>query len=235
MIAPAPNHDSDREEFSGRAVVTSTTAASASGRGSPEDDDCQKTADVLSFLSITKVCLKAVIDYLVQQKVPKTLVSEIVRASPEAALLMWPSVPSSLPRSLRTVEMDSLRRQIVTLTDSFNLCQAVKSGKGTGSDKRLRIVTAMLGQVFCGAQGATLAFVTTATMLADALTLVDCPLLLAAMNARRHVFVISDSSTGVKTTLPMLSELMPTLKMAIGSQLIRSAESHSGSSGPCTD
>ena len=83
---------------------------------------------------------------------------------------MWPSVPSTLPRSLWTVEMDSLRRPIVTLSDSFNLCQAVKSDKGTGSDKRLRIVTAMLRQVFCGAQGATLAFVTTATMLADALT-----------------------------------------------------------------
>ena len=56
----------------------------------------------------------------------------------------------------------------------------------------------MLRQVFCGAQGATLAFVTTATMLADALTkaLVHCPSLLAAMNARRYVFVTSDSSTG---------------------------------------
>ena len=83
---------------------------------------------------------------------------------------VWPSVPTSLPRSLRTVEMDSLRRPIVTLSGSFNLCQTVKSDKGTGSDKRLRIVTAMLRQVFCGAQGATLASVTTATMLADALT-----------------------------------------------------------------
>ena len=121
-------------------------------------------------------------------------------------------------------------RPIVTLSDSFNLCQAVKSDKGTGSDKRLRIVTAMLRQVFCGAQGATLAFVTTATMLADALTkaLVHCPSLLAAMNARRHVFVTSDSSKGVKTTLSMPSEPTPTLKMAIGS------ESHSGRSGPCT-
>ena len=43
----------------------------------------------------------------------------------------WPSVPCSLPRSLRTVEMDSLRRPIVTLSDSFNLGQAVKSDKGT--------------------------------------------------------------------------------------------------------
>ena len=74
----------------------------------------------------------------------------------------------ALPRSLRTVEMDSLRRPIVTLSDSFNLCQSVMSDKGTRSDKRLRMVTAMLRQVFCGAQGATHAFVTTATMLADA-------------------------------------------------------------------
>ena len=146
---------------------------------------------------------------------------------------MWPSVSSSLPRSLRTVEMDSLRRPIVTLSDSFNLCQAVKSDKGTGSDKRLRIVTAMLRQVFCGAQGATLAFV---TMFADALTkvLVHCPSLLAAMNARRYVFVTSDSSTVMKTTLPMPSEPVPTLKMAIESQLIQSAEPQSGRSGPST-
>ena len=122
--------------------------------------------------------------------------------------------------------MDSLRRPIVTLSDSINLCQGVKSDKGTGSHERLQIVTAMLWQVFSGAQGATLAFVTTATMLAGALTkaLVHCPSLLAAINARRHVFVTSDSSTSVKTSLPMPSEPMPTLKMAIGSQLIRSEE-----------
>ena len=122
--------------------------------------------------------------------------------------------------------MDSLRRPIVTLSDSFNLCQSVKSEKGTGSDKRLRIVTAILRQSFSDAHGSTLAFVTTATKLADALTkaLVHCPSLLAAMNARRHVFVTSETNTRVKTTLPMSSEPTPTLKMAIGSQLIRSAE-----------
>ena len=99
--------------------------------------------------------------------------------------------------------MNSLRQPIVTLSDSFNLCQAVKSVKGTGSDKRLRIVTAMLRQFLCGAQGSTLAFVTTATMLADALTqaLVHCPSLLAAMNARRYVFVTSESSTSVEDNL----------------------------------
>ena len=57
-IAPAPYHDSDREEFSGRAVITSTTAASASARGSPECDDCQKTADFSSCLSISELSQK---------------------------------------------------------------------------------------------------------------------------------------------------------------------------------
>ena len=137
---------------------------------------------------------------------------------------------------VRTVEMDSLHRSIVTLSDFFNLCQAVKSDKGTGSAKRLRIVTAMLRQVFCGAQGATLAFVTTATMLADALTkpLVHCPSLLAAMNARRYVFVTSESSTEDRTNLRAPSEPAPTLKMAIRSQMIRSAASQSGRYGPST-
>ena len=102
---------------------------------------------------------------------------------------------------------------VVALPASFNLCQAVKSHKGTGSDKPLRIVTSMLRQVFCGAQGATLVFATTATMLADALTkaLVHCPSLLAVMNARRYVFVTFESSTSVVTTLPTPSDAVPTL------------------------
>ena len=119
--------------------------------------------------------------------------------------------------------MDSLRRPIATLSDSSNLCQAVKSDKGTGSDKRLRIVTAMLSQVFCGAQGATLAFVTTATMLADALTKAFGLLPFVACGDER-----------ASLHVPMPSELVPNLKMAIGSQLIRSAESQSGKSGPST-
>ena len=48
------------------------------------------------------------------------------------------SVPCSLPRSLKTVEVDSARQP-----------------------------TVMLRQVFCGAQRAALALVTTATMFAD--------------------------------------------------------------------
>ena len=168
-------------------------------------------------------------------------VSEASEAVEEAQWLrpvlaeMWPSVPSSLPRSLRTVEMDSLRRPIVTLSDSFNLCQALKSDKGTGSDKRLRIVTAMLRQVFCGAQGATLAFLTTATMLADALTkaLVRCPSF--ACGDERTPPRVRDFRIQHKCEDNLADALLrvPTLKLAIGSHL-RSAESHSGRSGLCT-
>ena len=43
----------------------------------------------------------------------------------------------------------------------------------------------------------------------------------AAMNAGRHVFVTADSSTGVRKTFPPSSDVVPTLKMAVGSQLIR--------------
>ena len=45
-----------------------STTASASARGSPKCDGCQKTADCFPRLSISKLCLKAVIDYLVEQK-----------------------------------------------------------------------------------------------------------------------------------------------------------------------
>ena len=129
---------------------------------------------------------------------------------------MWPYVPCSLPRSLRTVEMDSLRRPIVTLSDSFNLCQAVKSDKRTGSERRLRIVTAMLRQVFCGAQSDTCACYNSH----DVRRRLDKGLRPLPMNARRYVFVTSDSSTGAKTTLLMPSEPVPTLKMAAGSSRI---------------
>ena len=150
---------------------------------------------------------------------------------------MWLSVPSSLLRSLRTVgdgflaptDCDTLR-----FLQSLPSCQA-RQGYWIGQATPNRNGNAETSLLW--STGATLAFVTTATMLPDALTkvLLHCPSLLAAMNARRHVYVTSESSTGVKTTLPMSSEPVPTLKMAIGSQLIQSAESHSGRSGPGTD
>ena len=91
--APVSNHDPDGKELSSRAVISSTSTASASARGGPKCDGCQKTADCFPSLSISKLCLKAVISYLVQQKVPETLVSEIVRPSPEAAQLLSVSAP----------------------------------------------------------------------------------------------------------------------------------------------
>ena len=58
-IASAPNLASDREDCSGRAVITSTITASASARGSPECDHCQETADFFSCLSICELCVKS--------------------------------------------------------------------------------------------------------------------------------------------------------------------------------
>ena len=55
----APSFDSNREEFSGRAVITSTTTASASARGNPECDDCQETTNFFSCLSVSKLCLES--------------------------------------------------------------------------------------------------------------------------------------------------------------------------------
>ena len=43
----------------------STTTASAPARGGPKCDGCQKTANFFPSLSISKMCLKAVISYLV--------------------------------------------------------------------------------------------------------------------------------------------------------------------------
>ena len=54
-------------------------------------------------------CLsKAVIDYLVRQKVPETLVSEIVRPSPEAAELL--SVSAPVAAAATRVRVDSWNR-----------------------------------------------------------------------------------------------------------------------------
>ena len=126
---------------------------------------------------------------------------------------MWPSVSSPLPRSLRTMEMDSLRRPIVTLSDSS--CQ-IRQGYWIGQAPPNRDSNAETSLLWSTGSD---------TCVSDALTksLVHWPSLLAAMNARRYLFVTSDSSTGVKTTFPMPSEPVPTLKVAIGSQLVRSA------------
>ena len=58
---------------------------------------------------------KAVIDYLVQQKVPETLVSEIVRPSPEAAELL--SVSAPLAAAATRVRVDPSGDVVMTPTD----------------------------------------------------------------------------------------------------------------------
>ena len=58
-IASAPSFDPNREKFSGRAVIASTTTASASARGNSECDDCQETTNFFSCLSISKLCLES--------------------------------------------------------------------------------------------------------------------------------------------------------------------------------
>ena len=147
---------------------------------------------------------------------------------------MWPSVPSSLPRSLRTVEMDFLRRPLRFL-QSLPSCQ-VRQGYWTGQATPNRDGNAEASLLWSTGSDTCVSHDSH-----DARRFFDegpgpfVSSLLAAMNARHHVFVTSDSSTGVKTTLPMPSVPVPTLKVAIGSQLIRSAASHSGRSGPCTD
>ena len=72
---------------------------------------------------------------------------------------------------------------------SVSSCQ-VRQG-GTGSEKRLRIVTAMLRQVFCGVQGATLAFVTTATMYVAMCDIAD--VLRAYANSQNGDWLSADS------------------------------------------
>ena len=75
-IVSAPNHDSDGEEFSGRPVISSTTLL-------PLQREAARSAMAVRRLQIaSRACRsancvsKAVIDYLVQQNVPETLVSE---------------------------------------------------------------------------------------------------------------------------------------------------------------
>ena len=55
---------------------------------------------------------KAVIDYLVQQKVPETLVSEIVKPSPEAAELL--SVSAPLAAAATRVRVDPFGDLVMT-------------------------------------------------------------------------------------------------------------------------
>ena len=75
---------------------------------------------------------KAEIDYFVQQKVPATLVSEIVRPSPEAAEL--PSVSAPLAAAATRVRVDPSGDVVMSPTDQAQ----------HGEDANLRQIVAQL-------------------------------------------------------------------------------------------
>ena len=137
---------------------------------------------------------------------------------------MWPSVSCSLPREdsgngfPAPIDCDTLR--LLQPLPSSQIGQLNRKGQAA-PDGDSDVEASLLWSTRSN---------TTVTMLADALAkpLVHCPSLLAAMNARHYVLVTSESSTGGRTNLPAA----PTLKMAIGSQMIRSVASQSGRSGP---
>ena len=94
----------------------------------------------------------------------------------------------------------------------------------------------MLRQVFCEAQGATLAFVTTATMLADALTkaLVHCPSV--ACGDERTPPRVRDFRFQHKCEDNLANALRACANSQNGNWISAdSVESHSGRSGPRTD
>ena len=71
---------------------------------------------------------KAVIDYLVRQKVPETLVSEIVRPSPQAAELL--SVSAPVAAAATRVRVDPSGDVVMTPTDQAQQDEDVNFAKG---------------------------------------------------------------------------------------------------------
>ena len=97
----------------------------------------------------------------------------------------------------------------------------------------------MLRQVFCEGQGATLAFITTVTMLADWLTksMADhaYATFLAALTARAYTFVASRSGTGIRTTM-VDKQATAKAPLAVTALRVRSRAATDGSGGgPGTD
>ena len=82
---------------------------------------------------------------------------------------------------MREVEATACSRPVIVCTDSHNLADTVQFDAGTTSDKRLRIVTAMLRQTFAANAGMTLRWVSTHEMYADALAKVMVALAVIAI------------------------------------------------------
>jgi len=78
--------------------------------------------------------------------------------------------PSGAPVPIRTVELECVKRPLITFTDSHNLADTVGKDAGTCADKRLRIVISMLRQAFAPGEGTVLLWLQTVYMVADGLT-----------------------------------------------------------------
>ena len=98
-VAPVPNHDPGVKEFSDCAVMSSAVAV--------------RRQQIASRACRSANCVsEAVISYLVQQKVPETLVSETVRPSLEAAELLDVSAPLAVAAT--RVRVDPSGEKVMT-------------------------------------------------------------------------------------------------------------------------
>ena len=127
----------------------------------------------------------------IKRVVRSTLASEAYSISEAAEQAEWirhvlHELHSGPTISLREVESTACSRPVIVCTDSHNLADTVQSDAGTTSDKRLRIVTAMLRQTFGPDTGMTLRWVNTHEMYADALTKVMVALAVIAIMASKH-------------------------------------------------
>ena len=102
--------------------------------------------------------------------------------------LMAEMVDPTLP--LKSVEVAAAKRRSLVLSDSASIVSTAKSDKGGGNtDKRFKIVVAMLREAVAKGQGVELRWVPTWSMVADPLTKVmEATPLLALMAASRHTF-----------------------------------------------
>ena len=127
----------------------------------------------------------------IKRVVRSTLASEAYSISEAAEQAEWirhilHELHSGPSVSLREVQATACPQPVIVCTDSRNLADTVQSNAGTTSDKRLRIVTAMLRQTFAPDTGMTLRWVNTHEMYADALAKVMVALAVIAIMSSKH-------------------------------------------------
>ena len=140
----------------------------------------------------------------IKRVVRSTLASEAYSTSEAAEQAEWirhvlHELHSGPSTSLHEVESTACSRPVIVCTDSHNLADTVQSDAGTTSDKRLRIVTAMLRQTFAPGTGMTLRWVNTHEMYADAFTKVMIALAVIAIIASKSYSPPASRIGGVAT------------------------------------